>query len=208
MLQDALSQVPVVGVMRGCPPEHAVAVARAAVEAGLRCVEVTMNSPDAARQIRDLVKSLAGDALVGAGTITSPALVEEAAEAGAAYGVAPDLHLPTIERARALGLDFVPGTMTTTEILAAWREGAVMVKVFPSSVLGAGFFRALRGPVPDVPLLATGGVTAALARELLAAGADAVGVTSAVFDPDVMSRGDTEEIATRTRAFLTDAGCV
>lgn len=205
-LRDALEDVPVVGVIRGCPPEHVAAMAAAAVKAGFAVVEVTMNSTDAPAQIRAVRDALGDHVLVGAGTIRSPADVDAAVDAGAAFGVAPELYPLSMERARSRDLPFVPGTMTPTEIAAAWREGAEMVKVFPAVTLGPDYFRALRGPMPDVPLLATGGVTAASGRALLEAGADAVGCTSVVFDPDAMRRGDAAEIEARAAFFLAELG--
>lgn len=196
-LLEALAEFPVIGLLRRFPSERVVPLALAALEGGFRAVEVTMDSPDAAGQIRALVATGAG--LVGAGTITSPEQVDEAVAAGAAFLVAPDFQATVIDRARAAGVPVIPGAFTPNEILAAWRAGADLVKVFPAGPVGPGWIRAVRAPMPDVPLVATGGIKPADVPGFLAAGVTAVALGSDLFARDVVDRGDTGEVKRRTR---------
>ena len=132
-----------------------------------------MDSPDAAESIR----SIAGLGMVaGAGTIRTVDDAEHAVDAGAEFLVAPHTDARVVSWAVDRGLPIVPGIMTPSEAVSAWDAGAAAVKVFPASVVGPAFLRALRGPLPDVLAIPTGGITAAEVRLYLSAGAVAVGV--------------------------------
>jgi 2-dehydro-3-deoxyphosphogluconate aldolase / (4S)-4-hydroxy-2-oxoglutarate aldolase len=149
-------------------------------DAGARVFEITFDAPSAADDLRRLREQLGADALVGAGTIRSGLQLAAARDAGADFAVAPLLDLDLVGRSVDEGMPFVPGAMTPTEIASAWAAGATFVKLFPASAVGAGFVRELRGPMPEVELIPTGGVDRDLARELLGAGAAAVGIGGAL----------------------------
>jgi 2-dehydro-3-deoxyphosphogluconate aldolase / (4S)-4-hydroxy-2-oxoglutarate aldolase len=161
------------------------------VRAGARILEVTMDSPSAADDLRAIRQRVDHDGIVlGAGTVVNRRQLDEARTAGADFAVSPVLDPSLVTAAIAGGLPFVAGGFTPTEISAAWRAGATFVKLFPASAVGASFVRELRGPMPDVELIPTGGIDAASAREFLAAGAAAVGVGGALVRADDAARRD------------------
>jgi len=145
-------------------------------DAGLRVVEITLDSDDALAAIERARGR--GDLTVLAGTVREPEQVDLAVSAGAEGVVGPTVSLPVLERAAALGVPAIPGALTPTEIEAAWNAGAALVKLFPARLGGFRYVRDVLAPLADVPLLVTGGVDATNAREYLDAGAVAVGVGS------------------------------
>lgn len=154
-------------------------IVAALAEGGVRLLEVTLNSPGALDHIRRISETMGDRLLVGAGTVLTPAEAELAIDAGAKFILSPSLDLETIEVTKELGAVSVPGAFTATEILTAWRNGADIVKVFPASV-GASYFKDLRGPLPQIRLMPTGGVNLNNIREFSAAGAAAYGIGSAL----------------------------
>ena len=147
----------------------------AALEAGVGVLEVTLDSERALATIAAL--RARGDVTVLAGTVRTAADVDAAVDAGAEACVGPAFAADVVERCRERGVPVVPGALTPTEVEHAWRSGAALVKLFPGSLGGPEYVRALLAPLPEVPLLVTGGVTPASAREFLAAGAVAVGAS-------------------------------
>ena len=169
---EAIRSQRVVAVMRRvAQPLEAV---RALREGGIGVVEITLDSPDALETIASLRDD--PELVVLAGTVRTVDDVRAAVDAGAQGCVAPVLDPEVLEACRETGLPSIPGAMTPTEVETAWELGATMVKLFPAARLGPEFVRDLRGPLGDVPLLATGGVDASNAAAFLRAGAEAVGV--------------------------------
>ena len=168
-----------VAILRGCEPERVPEIAAALADGGVRLLEVTLNSPDAMEVIRRLARTMGDRLLVGAGTVLTAAEAEMAIDAGAGFILSPSLDPDTIRATKKGGAVSVPGAFTATEILTAWRSGADIVKVFPASV-GAQYIRDLRGPLPQIPLMPTGGVNLSNIREFRAAGAAAFGIGSAL----------------------------
>jgi 2-dehydro-3-deoxyphosphogluconate aldolase / (4S)-4-hydroxy-2-oxoglutarate aldolase len=161
-----------------------IGVVRALREGGLDVFEITLDSQDAL----ETIAALRGDAdlFVLAGTVRTADEVHAAVEAGAQACVSPALAPDVVEACGEAGVPAIPGAMTPTEIERAWRLGAELVKVFPAARLGPEFISDLRGPLEDIPLLATGGVDTSNAVDFLRAGATAVGVGSALVGaPDV-----------------------
>jgi 2-dehydro-3-deoxyphosphogluconate aldolase/(4S)-4-hydroxy-2-oxoglutarate aldolase len=142
-------------------------------------LEITLNSPGALDLIRRVAGTMGDRLLVGAGTVVTPEEAELAIDAGAKFILSPSLDVETIQVTKELGAVSVPGAFTATEILMAWRNGADIVKVFPASV-GASYLRDLRGPLPQIRLMPTGGVNLNNIREFRAAGAVAYGIGSAL----------------------------
>jgi 2-dehydro-3-deoxyphosphogluconate aldolase / (4S)-4-hydroxy-2-oxoglutarate aldolase len=173
---EAVRSQRVVAVMRRVA--QPLEAARALREGGIGVFEITLDSQDALGTIA----SLRGDPelVVLAGTVRTVDDVRAAVEAGAQGCVAPVLRPEVLEACRETGLPSIPGAMTPTEVETAWELGATMVKLFPAARLGPEFVRDLRGPLGDVPLLATGGVDVSNAAAFLRAGAEAVGVGSAL----------------------------
>jgi len=152
------------------------------VAAGIGVVELTLDSPDALAAIGRA--RARGDVTVLAGTVRRPEQVDAAAAAGAEAIVSPGFSQAVVLRARELGLPAIPGALTPTEIETAWSAGAALVKLFPAGLGGPRYVRDVLAPLADVPLLATGGVNAGNARAFIDAGAVAVGVGSALDDPE------------------------
>jgi 2-dehydro-3-deoxyphosphogluconate aldolase/(4S)-4-hydroxy-2-oxoglutarate aldolase len=161
-------------------------------DAGVRAFEVTFDASSAEADlvaVRERLSSRAdGPFLVGAGTILTRHELEAARRAQADFAVAPLIDLSLIDTAVSVGLPFIPGALTPSEIHAAWNAGATFVKLFPASAVGPSFVRELRGPLPSVELVATGGLGAANARDYLTAGAAAVGIGSAITKADPAAR--------------------
>jgi 2-dehydro-3-deoxyphosphogluconate aldolase/(4S)-4-hydroxy-2-oxoglutarate aldolase len=203
-LADALTQVPVVAVLRGLAPDEACALATAAIEGGLRAIEITMDSPGAAESISRLAATAAPGVAIGAGTVVTPADLDAATEAGAAFAVAPHLDLALLATAVTRRLPMVPGVTTPSELHAAVAAGAAFVKLFPAGALGVGYLSALRGPYPSVPLMASGGISVEQIGQWLAAGATAVGIgqSGLAAQPEAMRSRAASAVAASRAATL------
>jgi 2-dehydro-3-deoxyphosphogluconate aldolase/(4S)-4-hydroxy-2-oxoglutarate aldolase len=168
-----------IAILRGVDPQITGAIVDALVEGGITAVEVTLNSKDPFATIEELRRRTDGTPLlIGAGTVLDREAAKSSVSAGAAFLVAPNTDAELIRWAAAQGVPMFPGAMTPSEIVTAWNAGAAAVKVFPASVLGPAFLREVRGPLPRIPLIPTGGVNADTARPLLDAGAVAIGIGS------------------------------
>lgn len=199
---NCLSEVPLLGVLRGCPTEHAVAVADVALSAGVKLLEVTLDHGDALRQIELLSYELP-EVLVGAGTVRTSEQVDMAVEAGAQYLVAPSTRSDVLSRATLLGTPCIPGAATATEIEHAMELGATAVKVFPAEQLGGpAYLRALQAPLRGIPLLPSGGVDVTNAVEYMSAGAVGLIVGGCVFSPEAMTAGDYTAISKVARELV------
>lgn len=189
-LLPQLDKVPVIGILRGCPPERVKAVAGAAVEGGLLALEVTFDSQGAADQVAQVRESFPQLA-IGAGTVLERAQLESAAASGASFIVTPVIDEEIVIACREVGLPCLMGAATPTEIWRAHRLGAEGIKVFPAQQLGGpAYLAALRSPLGPLALVPTGGVDAANARAYLESGAVALGVGSSTFSRRVMQDGD------------------
>ncbi len=179
-----------VAVVRAPEPSHLVEVIRALADGGVTVAEVTLTVPNAIDVIRQAKKELGDRVMLGAGTILDPETARAAFLAGAEFIVSPTLNLDVIRMARRYDKLVFPGAFTPTEILAAWEAGADVVKVFPAEVVGPAFFKAMRGPLPQVKLMPTGGVDLKTAGDFLRAGAVCLGVGSQLVDPKAVARQD------------------
>lgn len=182
---DAIRNHRLIAILRRVEPRPALLDLVAGLAGGgVRVLEITFDAPSAEADLVAVREHLAtrtdGPFLVGAGTLRRPAQLEAALRAGADFGVAPALDAGIVAAALDAGLPFLPGALTPTEIAAAWDAGATFVKVFPASAVGPAFVRELRGPLPEIELVPTGGVDAANAGAFLAAGAVAVGIGGAL----------------------------
>ncbi len=188
---DAIRRHRLVAILRRVEPrDRLLALADELADAGVRVFEITMDAAAAADDlaaVRDRLEGR-GDAVVGAGTILRRDQLETAVRAGAAFGVAPVFDPGILDAALEAGLPFVPGGMTPTEVSLAWEAGATFVKLFPASSVGTSFVRELRGPLPDLALIPTGGIDAVNAASFLSAGAAAVGIGSALARADAATR--------------------
>ncbi|AGA25479.1 bifunctional 4-hydroxy-2-oxoglutarate aldolase/2-dehydro-3-deoxy-phosphogluconate aldolase [Singulisphaera acidiphila] len=180
----------VVAVVRAESGESLLQVVRALAEGGVTAAEITFTVPDALEVIRQVRQEI-GDAIVlGAGTVLDPETARAALLAGAEYIVAPSLNLDVIRLCRRYDKVVMPGAFTPTEVVAAWEAGADVVKIFPADVGGAPYLKALRGPLPQIRLMPTGGVDLNTAESFLKAGACCLGVGSSLVDPKTVASGD------------------
>jgi 2-dehydro-3-deoxyphosphogluconate aldolase / (4S)-4-hydroxy-2-oxoglutarate aldolase len=170
----------IVVLRRVTPRARLVELVGELADAGARIFEITFDSEDAAADLAAVRASCGNRAWVGAGTIRTIDQLTAAVDAGAAFGVSPVFDPAVLAAASDAGIPFVPGAYSPTEIDAAWRAGATFVKLFPASSLGPAHVRELRGPLPEIETIVTGGVDGSNALDFLAAGATAVGVGSAI----------------------------
>ena len=197
-----LESAGVVAVIRLADGAALRAVADALAEGGVRALEVTMTVPRAAALIAELAQALPDEFLVGAGTVLDADTAREVIDAGARFVVSPVFRRPVLEAVHARDVAAMPGCFTPTEILEAWDAGADIVKVFPATALGPGFFTDVRGPLPHVRLMPTGGVTRANAGDWIRAGAVAIGVGTALVDRTAVLDGRYDVITANARHFV------
>jgi len=204
---DALfKKLPVVGILRFLKRAEVEKLVPASLEGGLCNIEVTMNTAGAEDLIRLTSDLVGAKGNVGAGTVTTIETLDRAIKAGATFIVTPAVVPDVIQACVQRKIPVMPGAMTPTEILGAWRLGATMVKVFPADQLGPGHIKAVKAPFPEIPLMPTGGVTVETLPAFKKAGADAFGVGGPLFDPKQVAAGNwgwfREQAASFAQAYL------
>jgi 2-dehydro-3-deoxyphosphogluconate aldolase/(4S)-4-hydroxy-2-oxoglutarate aldolase len=195
--EDKLRQIldtGIVAVVRSPDSQQLVEAVRALADGGVTVVEITMTVPNALDVVREVRTALQDRVLLGAGTILDAETARAALLAGAEYLVAPTVNLDVIRLCQRYDKLVMPGAFTPTEILTAWEAGADIVKVFPAEVVGPAFFKALRGPLPQVRLMPTGGVDLTTAAEFLRAGACCLGVGSQLVEPKAVTERNFDRI--------------
>jgi 2-dehydro-3-deoxyphosphogluconate aldolase / (4S)-4-hydroxy-2-oxoglutarate aldolase len=194
----------VVAVIRMREPEKLRAVVDALAEGGVRALEVTMTVPRALQMIEELAPTLPKGFLLGAGTILDPETARLAILAGSQFIVGPVFKPEVIALCHRYDIAAMPGCFTPTEILSAWEAGADVVKVFPATPLGPGFFKDVRGPLPQVKMMPTGGVSLDNAGDWIKAGAVAVGVGTALLDAKAIAAGDYSVITANAKRIVAN----
>ena len=190
-------------VIRVASAAEAVDVADAIKEGGVTVIEITMSVPGALDTIKDLTKKYKDDIIMGAGTILDAETGRAALLAGAQFLVTPTLNLDLIQLAHRYSAVIVPGAATHTEILTAWNAGADMVKIFPAAQLGGpDYIKALRGPLPQILYVPTGGVNLQNAGAFIKAGATALGAGGELVDKKAVKEKKFNVITENTRALL------
>ena len=202
-VRDRIVEIGIVPVIRASTQREALMAAEAVTEGGIPIVEITMTVPGAVEVIRELAKSNAAKILIGAGTVLDAEAARRCRDAGAEFLVSPALNVETIEFAIKENLLIMAGALTPTEIVKAWKAGADFVKVFPcGQVGGAKYIKAIKGPLPQIPLVPTGGVNLHTAAEFLEAGAEALGVGGELVHADALKSGKPEVIVETARKFV------
>jgi 2-dehydro-3-deoxyphosphogluconate aldolase/(4S)-4-hydroxy-2-oxoglutarate aldolase len=199
--QELFQELPIVGILRGFTLGQMKEIVRAAVRGGLKNIEITMNSPDADRQLREAVALAEGRLNMGAGTVINLELLDQALDAGAAFVVTPTVEPKVVAECVAQKIPVFPGAFTPTEIVRAWDLGAMMVKVFPAESVGPGYIRAVKAPLPHIKLLPTGGVDLKTVPDFLKAGADGFGIGSPLFNRQRIESCDWTWLEAQCRAF-------
>lgn len=196
-------QTGVMAILRAGSSQRFLDVSRVLVDAGITCLEVTLTSPGALDAIGEIRAELPDEVDVGAGTVLTPDDVRDTVTAGAAFVVSPSAELDVVAAAREAGIGSYPGAFSTTEVLAAWRAGASAVKLFPAAAVGPSYLKQLAGPLPDVPILPTGGVAIDQIRPWIKAGAIGVGLGGPLL-ADAADGGDLDALAERAKQALSE----
>jgi 2-dehydro-3-deoxyphosphogluconate aldolase/(4S)-4-hydroxy-2-oxoglutarate aldolase len=192
----------IVAVVRSPDHQQLVEVCRALAEGGVTVVEITMSVPNALDVLRQVRQALGERVLLGAGTVLDTETARAVLLAGAEYIVAPTVNLDVIRLCQRYDKLVMPGALTPTEILAAWEAGADIVKVFPADVVGPAFFKALRGPLPQIRLMPTGGVDLQTAADFLKAGASALGIGGQLVEPKAVADRNFDRIRELARQYV------
>ena len=202
-VRDRIIEIGIVPVIRASSSREALLAAEAVAEGGIPIVEITVTVPGAVEVIRELAKSNSSKILIGAGTVLDAESARRCRDAGAQFLVSPALNVETIEFATRENLLIMAGALTPTEIVKAWKAGADFVKVFPcAQVGGAKYIKAIKGPLPQIPLVPTGGVNLSTAAEFLEAGAEALGVGGELVQAEALKSGKPEIIVEAARKFV------
>jgi 2-dehydro-3-deoxyphosphogluconate aldolase/(4S)-4-hydroxy-2-oxoglutarate aldolase len=199
---ERLRSAAVVAVVRAPDADSAISGIAALVRGGIRAIEVTYSTPDAAAVVAQLRAEHGDEIVVGSGTITTASQAAESAKAGAEFLVSPGTTEHVASAMRDTGLPFVLGALTPSEVMTAVALGADIVKLFPSSLGGTAYLASLREPFPDVPIMPTGGIGTGNVRAWLDAGAVCVGAGSGLVSADLLAGGEHDEITRRAEAFV------
>ncbi|WP_026875649.1 bifunctional 4-hydroxy-2-oxoglutarate aldolase/2-dehydro-3-deoxy-phosphogluconate aldolase [Jiangella gansuensis] len=191
----------VMAILRARSADRFADISRTLVAAGITCLEITLTSPGALEAIRAIRQELPGSVDVGAGTVTDAEQARAVVEAGTGFVVSPSVEPDVVAVAREAGIPAYPGAFTPTEVLAAWRAGASVVKLFPGSAVGPSYIRALNGPFPDIEIMPTGGVSLDNIGDWIRAGAAGVGLGGPLLG-DAADGGDLGALAERAAKAL------
>ena len=196
-------EIGIVPVVRATSDKHAIQAAEAVCEGGIPIVEMTMTVPGAIEVIAQLVKSIGSEVLIGAGTVLDAETAQRCIDAGAEFIVSPGLDVETITLVNRLGKLMIAGALTPTEVIRAWKSGSDFVKLFPcGAVGGAKYIKSLKAPLPEVPLIPTGGVNLDTAAEFIRAGAAALGIGSELVSASALVTGNLGEIVEASRKYV------
>jgi 2-dehydro-3-deoxyphosphogluconate aldolase / (4S)-4-hydroxy-2-oxoglutarate aldolase len=196
-------EIGIVPVVRAGSAKHAMDAAKAVCEGGVPIVEVTMTVPGAIDVIGQLAKSMSSEVLIGAGTVLDAETAKRCIDAGAEFIVSPGFDLETVKFANRVGKLIMAGALTPTEVIAAWKAGSDFVKIFPcGTVGGAKYIKALKAPLPQIPMVPTGGVNLATAADFIRAGAAALGVGGELVTSSALESGDTAPITEAARSLV------
>jgi len=201
-LLERLIQAGVVAVIRAQSSAHLISVAEAIKDGGVDCIEVTMTTPNALQVISEVSEKFGDEVLIGVGTVLDAETARAAILAGAEFVVAPSFDPRVIEMSHRYDKPVVPGCFTPTEIVNAWSAGADLVKLFPATAVGPQYIKDIRGPLPQVRIVPTGGVDLTNAGDFIKAGAVALAVGSAMVDKQAVADERFEVVTETARKFV------
>lgn len=203
LVAKRIREIGIIPVVRASSGDEALMAVDAVSSGGIPIVEITMTVPGAIEIIRQVVNGRGSQILVGAGTVLDADVAARCIDAGAEFIVSPGFDLETVQRVKGEGKLMMAGALTASEVIAAWKAGSDFVKVFPcGQVGGAAYIKALRGPLPQIPLVPTGGVNLTTAADFLAAGAAALGVGGELVQPAALKEKKPEAIVEAARKFV------
>ncbi|MCD5391041.1 bifunctional 4-hydroxy-2-oxoglutarate aldolase/2-dehydro-3-deoxy-phosphogluconate aldolase [candidate division NPL-UPA2 bacterium] len=197
----AITRCGIIAVIRGKEKDKVLKAIQAVSQGGINVIEVTFTIPGAAKIIKELAATMSDKIILGAGTVINPEMAKEAVEAGSTFLVSPNINLEVIEMGKEAGFVLIPGALSPTEIVTAWQAGADMVKIFPANLFGPRYLKDIKGPLPRVPLVPTGGVNLNTARDFLKAGAACLGVGGALIDKEAIKEGRFEVLTEKAKKF-------
>ena len=202
-VKKRIVEIGIVPVVRASSAKEAMIAVDAICSGGIPIAEITMTVPGAIEIIRELAKSRGSEVLVGAGTVLDAETAAKCLDAGAEFLVSPGLDIKTVELANKRGTVIMAGALTPTEVITAWKAGADFIKVFPCGMVGGPkYINALRGPLPQVPLVPTGGVNLNTAVDFILAGCAALGVGGELVQSAALKEGRPEVITEAARKFI------
>jgi 2-dehydro-3-deoxyphosphogluconate aldolase/(4S)-4-hydroxy-2-oxoglutarate aldolase len=199
---NSFKKLPVLGILRGIEADEIEPIMETVVSAGLRTIEITMNTPGAPGLIKRMVKTAQKRLVTGAGTVLTMDELHAALDAGATFIVLPTLVRDVVEHCAKNSIPVFPGALTPQEIYNVWNAGATMVKVFPAQFFGPSYFKEIKGPFQDIELLACGGVKADNIRAFFSNGASAVAFGGSIFKKEWISEGKFDRIGESIRKIL------
>jgi 2-dehydro-3-deoxyphosphogluconate aldolase / (4S)-4-hydroxy-2-oxoglutarate aldolase len=205
-MSEAIATTRVIAILRAETASRAEAVVEVLLENGIRSLELTLTTKGALKVVERLAGTVPEGTDLGMGTVLTAEEVDRAVDAGARFVVSPSVVPAVIEAATQHGIASYPGAFTPTEIHAAWAAGASAVKLFPGGALGPGYLKAVRAPLPDIPLVPTGGVAVEAVGAWLDAGAAAVGLGSPLVGDALAPDGDLDGLTERARAVCAAVG--
>lgn len=194
----------IVAIMRAKSHKQLIAAADAIKAGGVRVIEVTMTTPGALNVVESAKKKYGEQVLFGAGSVLDSETARAAILAGADFIVAPTLNLDMVALCNRYSIPVMPGCYTPTEALTAWEAGADMIKLFPASVGGADFVKAILAPLPQLEIVPVGGVDLDTAADFIRKGAAALGVGSSLVNQQLLDAGDLDELTRRAKAFIAE----
>ncbi len=190
-VRQRILDIGIIPVIRASSAREAILAVEAVAAGGIPIAELTMTVPGAVDVIAELVRTMGADVIVGAGTVLDAESAQRCIDAGAEFIVSPGFDLETVKLAKRLGKLVMAGALTPTEVITAWKAGCDFVKIFPcGNVGGAKYIKALKGPLPQVPMIPTGGVNLETAADFIRAGADALGIGGELVAPAALKSGD------------------
>jgi 2-dehydro-3-deoxyphosphogluconate aldolase/(4S)-4-hydroxy-2-oxoglutarate aldolase len=192
----------VIAVIRMSDTDKLFKVTEAIRLGGVKAIEITMTVPDAIDVIRTMAQKKAPDVLIGAGTVLNAETAVAAVRAGADFLVSPITNFDMIKACRKLDKFVAPGALTPTEIVAAWESGADVVKVFPATSVGPKYFKDLKGPLPQIRLMPTGGVSIENAKDFLDSGACCVAIGTALLDKKAIAENNWSVLTQKARQLV------
>ncbi|MDO0956557.1 bifunctional 4-hydroxy-2-oxoglutarate aldolase/2-dehydro-3-deoxy-phosphogluconate aldolase [Mammaliicoccus sciuri] len=199
---QTIQETKLIAILRNAKPNDILPIVETLYKAGIRAIEVTMNSPKALESIELISNEMKGKVVVGAGTVLDAESARLAILSGATFILSPTVDKETIRMSKKYGAISIPGAMTPTEILEAYEYGGDIIKVFPTTSLGPEYIKDLKGPLPHIPLLPTGGVSIDNVTDFIKAGAVGVGLGSALVNTKVeTNKAYFEELEQKAQAF-------
>jgi len=196
-----ISESGIIAIIRAESSAQLFQVASALREGGIKIVEVTMTTPDALEVIKEISGRFKEEILIGVGTVLDPETARSAILAGAEFIVSPTLNKEVITLAHRYSKVVIPGAFTPTEVLTAWEVGADLVKVFPAGISGPSYIKSLRGPLPQIPLVPTGGVDLDNVASFIQAGAFAVAAGSSLVKKEFLKERNFKELTKLSKKF-------